>query len=236
MDKIFIGDYDKKKYIDNQKKIYIVGDEIEGVQAERIAFKDSIMYRYYFKWLSELNADCTLVLNNILKKKQRTSLEYNCIRHYCKQAGNVIVFSDFPLIDSKDDFMILYDMIQPEPFLKIGYNDVPEFDNVCMNLNIQLKKTDIVLTEIEEKDYEKLKNQTIADVKKDPDIIPRRLLKFAEKCKSKYGRFDSLNELKTEMNVAVSQLKVDQYFYAELQRKVAEIDDIRNKLHGEKCT
>lgn len=231
MGKIFIGDYDKKDILRDYENIYIVGDEIKGINPiEKISFKESIMYKYYYKWLSELNKNSVLVLNNILKKQQRNCLEYNCIRYYCKQAGEVLVFNDFPIIENAEDFMILYDMIQKEPFWKEKYENIDIFLNVYFNVEISVKKTDIELTEKEVKKYEDLKEKTISEVKKDPDIIPRRLLKFSEKCNSKFGQFDKLTELKQNMNVSVNQLKVDQYFYKELLRKVGDINAIREKI------
>lgn len=230
MHKIFIGNYNKIDIIKstNAKKIYVVGDCIPNIDAETITFKESIMYKYYFRWLSELNKDCVLVLNNILRKVQRTCLEYNCIRYYAKQAGSVIVFSDFPLIQSKDDFMILYDMIQPDPFWKRHYEEVNIFENVSMNCIVNVNKTDVILSEKIVQGYEEAKEAAINAVKKDADIIPRRLLKYAEKAKK--GNFDKLTDLKSEMNVCVSQLKVDLYFYNELLRKVDEINGIYKKL------
>lgn len=231
MGKIFIGNFEKGENIDLSKKIYVVGEEIPSINAEEtIAFKDAILYKYYYKWLSELNNDCCLILNNVLKKRQRNCLEYNCIRYYCKQAGEVIVFSDFPIIESQDDFLILYDMIQTDPFRKEKFENIDTFENVFFNLNISVIKTDITLEEKLVKKYKELKEKTIKEVKKDPDIIPRRLLKFSEKCNSRYGEFDKLTELKTKMNVGVNQLKVDQYFYSELIRKVEEINGIREKI------
>lgn len=230
MGKIFIGNYDKKSLIDKSKKIYVVGDKIDEIESETITFKESIMYKYYFRWLSEINSNSILVLNNILKKQQRNCLEYNCIRYYCKQAGEVIVFNDFPLIQQKEDFMILYDMIQLDPFWKREYDDIKHFDNTYINSKIEVNKTDIKIDEKYVSEYKRLKEKTIASVKKDPDIIPRRLLKFSEKCNSKYGKFDSLSDLKPVLNVGVSQLKVDQYFYAELLRKVDDINAISQKV------
>lgn len=230
MGKIFIGNYPKADNIDKSKKLYVVGGVIDGIEAETITFKESIMYKFYFRWLSEINENSVLILNNILKKQQRTCLEYNCIRYYCKQAGEVVVFNDFPLIQSKDDFMILYDMIQPDPFWKRKYEEVEVFENVSMNSSITVNATTISHDNKIIAGYEALKEKAISEVKKDPDIIPRRLLKYAEKYNKKYGQFDSLTDLKPIMNVAVSQLKVDQYFYKELLRKVDEINGIRQKI------
>ena len=51
MGKIFIGQYSKADKIDLSKKIYLIGDSIDGIESERISFGDSIMYKYFYKFL-----------------------------------------------------------------------------------------------------------------------------------------------------------------------------------------
>lgn len=232
MGKIFIGQYSKADKIDLSKKIYLIGDDIDGIKSERISFADSIMYKYFYKFLAEINQDSAVVLNNILKRKNRSALEYNCIRQYCQQAGEVIVFQDYPIIDSREDFMILYDMIQKNPFWREDYENIDSFENTECNATLEIIRHDIVLDDKIVKQYEELKEKTISEVKKDPDIIPRRLLKFSEKCKAKFGSFDDMTKLKPVMNVGVSQLKVDEYYYQELKRKEVEFNAFREKIHS----
>ena len=232
MGKIFIGQYNKFDKIDSSKKIYLIGDDIDGIKSERISFNDSIMYKYFYKFLAEINRDSVVVLNNILKRKNRSALEYNCIRQYCQQAGEIIVFQDYPIIDSRKDFMILYDMIQKNPFWREDYENIDSFENVECNATLEIIRHDILLNEKMVDQYEALKEKTILEVKKDPDIIPRRLLKFSERCKTKFGIFDDMTKLKTVMNVGVSQLKVDEYFYQELKKKEVEFYAVREKIHS----
>lgn len=232
MGKIFIGQYSKDDKIDLSKKIYLIGDDIDGIKSERISFADSIMYKYFYKFLAEINQDSIVVLNNILKRKNRSALEYNCIRQYCQQAGEVIAFQDYPIIDSREDFMILYDMIQKNPFWREDYENIDRFENVECNASLEIIRHDIVLNDKFIRQYEELKEKTISEVKKDPDIIPRRLLKFSEKCKAKYGDFDDMRKLKPVMNVGVSQLKVDEYYYRELKKKEVELYAVREKIHS----
>lgn len=232
MGKIFIGQYSKDDKIDLSKKIYLIGDDIDGIKSERISFADSIMYKYFYKFLAEINQDSVVVLNNILKRKNRSALEYNCIRQYCQQAGEVITFQDYPIIDSREDFMILYDMIQKNPFWREDYENIDRFENVECNASLEIIRHDIVLNDKFIRQYEELKEKTISEVKKDPDIIPRRLLKFSEKCKAKYGDFDDMRKLKPVMNVGVSQLKVDEYYYRELKKKEVELYAVREKIHS----
>ena len=127
--------------------------------------------------------------------------------------------------------MILYDMIQKNPFWREDYENIDRFENVECNASLEIIRHDITLGEKFVRQYEELKEKTILEVKKDPDIIPRRLLKFSEKCKTKFGSFDDMTKLKPVMNVGVSQLKVDEYYYRELKRKEVELNAVREKIH-----
>lgn len=229
MGKIFIGECDRKEILKNCENIYLVGNDIDGIETkEKISFSDTIMYKYYYKWLTEISKDVTIILNGILRRRKRNSLEYNCIRQYCQQAGEVIIFEDFPIIDRKEDFMILYDMVSD--VFREDYENVEIFEDVYFNVNLDIKRHDVELDLKCVKEYEELKEKTISQVKKDADIIPRRLLKFSEKCKAKFGKFDRMDILKPHMNVAVSQLKVDKYYWGELKKKESEIFEIREKV------
>lgn len=219
--KAFIGRFDKLsliKAVDCQN-VKVIGDPLGDY--ENITYKDGIQYKYYYKWLQELNPSSLLVVNNCLKSTVRGCLEYNCIRHYCKQAGNVLVFNDLPLINAKEDFYILYDFIQPNPWNKEEYS---AFAGVECDYNFNLQVKRITTTDAQKAKYEELKRKTAAEVKKDPYIIPRRLLKYAESLKP--AGFDSLSEFKENMRVCVSDLKVDEYFFNELQRKIKEAEDL----------
>lgn len=127
--------------------------------------------------------------------------------------------------------MILYDMIQNNPFLKEQYKYITHFENVTIgNIEFDVKKTNITLPVASVKEYEKEKESIIEQVKKDPDIIPRRLLKFSEKQKPK--GYDKLDKIKPKMNVVVSQLKVDQYYYGELMKFKKELENVIQRIHG----
>jgi hypothetical protein len=232
---IHIGECDKlkiiKDYIKDKEinKIFIIGDELDlselNIEYERIKFTDTIMYKYFYRWLQEINNNSLIILNECLKKQNRYDLTYNCIRRYVLQTKNRLIFNYFPIIKNEEDFMILYDMIQDNPFLKEKYEYVTHFENVIVhNVKFEISKTEITVSEEIVKQYELEKEETIAQVKKDPNIIPRRLLKFSEKHKPKW--YDKLNDIKPIMNVCVSQLKVDQYYYNELLKFKEELENV----------
>lgn len=235
MGKIYLGDCDKIKiindYIANNstEKVYVIGDDLE--LGENIKFSDTILYKYFYRLLQEINDKSLIVLNECLRKQNRYDLTYNCIRRYCLQTPHILIFNYFPIIKQEQDFMILYDMIQNNPFLKEPYKYITHFENVIVgSIEFDVKKTDIILPNECIEEYKIEKENIIKQVKKDPDIIPRRLLKFSEKKKPK--GFDRLDKIKPKMNVAVSQLKVDQFYYGELIKFRKELENVLQRIYG----
>lgn len=239
MGTIYIGEHDKAKIVNEYlaandiEKVYIIGDDldIDFENKETIKFADTIMYKYFYRLLQEINKRSLIILNECLKKQNRYDLTYNCIRRYVLQTDHRLIFNYYPLIKSQEDFMTLYDMLQNNPFLKEPYKYISKFENVEVGKVVfEVNKTDIVLPAECEAEYEAEKESLIKRVKKDPDIIPRGLLKFSEKKKPK--GYDSLSKIKPIMNVAVSQLKVDTYYYGELLNFRKELEDVIQRIHG----
>lgn len=240
MAKIYLGEQNKIAIIQEFlkchtiSKIFIIGDNIEydfGITTENIKFSDTIMYKYFYRWLQEINPNSLIILNECLKKQDRHDLAYNCIRRYVLQTPNRIIFNYYPIIKKQEDFMILYDMIQNNPFLKDSYRYITHFDDVQIgNIQFELNITNLELPDIILNQYEIEKVKIINEVNKDPDIIPRRLLKFSEKIKPK--GFDSLNKIKPKMNICVSNLKVDKYYYNELLKFKEELDNVISRISG----
>jgi len=219
------------------KDVWIVGKDIalpDGYVKHQISVKESIMYRSFYPFMNGIGKDSLLVLNEVLYTTNPSTLEYNCIRHFAQQAGHRLVFNRFPLIQSKADFMILWSMDQTNPFLKDPYNTVERFRGVefAKDYLPDVHVTRTRLTDKQMARYEQVKEAAIAAVKRDPDIIPRRLLKFSEDCNAKNeGRaFDSKAGLLPRMDIAVNQSKVDGYFYGELKRKMEEMEDVAGKV------
>ena len=118
-------------------------------------------------------------------------------------------------------------MIKQNAFLKEQYKYITKFENVNVGeINIEINKKDVFLEKTE--DYEKEKEKIISEVKKDPDIIPRRLLKYSESVNK--VKDDSLKDRKEKMNVTVSNLKVDQYYYNELLNWRKEVYNVIQRI------
>ena len=231
---IYIGEQNKEKIIQDYIKtnsidrVYVIGDDL-GI-GEHIKFSDTIMYKYFYRLLQEINKTSLIVLNECLRKQNRYDLTYNCIRRYCLQTDHILIFNYYPIIKEEQDFMILYDMQQNNPFLKEPYKYVTKFEGVEVGkVEFEVKRIDYQVPEEVVQEYEKEKYKIAEEVNKDPDIIPRRLLKFSERHKPKYDRLD---KIKPHMNVCVSQLKVDEYYYQELMNFRKELDNVIQRIQG----
>ena len=215
------------------EKLVILGDPIaEFPQADCVSFNDSIQYVHYYRLLQKIDAKTLVVWNHFFRTTNRYALNYNCARRYFQQTPHRLIFDEFPLRERKEDFMVFWDMAQPNPFLKEPYEAVKNvrktahFYPSCFP---DIKIENIKLTESSLAKYAKLKASTIADVKKDPDIIPRRLLKFSESENERIAgrKFDSKAELKPyTMNISVNQTGVDKYYLQRIKEKIADIKEI----------
>lgn len=220
------------------KKIYIIGEElptekINFKNIEHVTYSDTIQYKYYYKFLQEINNSSLVILNQILHSTNRYLLHYNCIRKYVQQTNHRLIFNYLPCRQNEEDFMILYDMIQVNPFLKDNYNYITHFENVVLNdCYINLTVDTVELTEKELEKYEEEKEKAIQAVNKDPDIIPRRLLKYSESCNKKHTKkiYDTKKDFKLDMNICVNNSKVDIYYYNEILKFKEVIKNVAEKI------
>lgn len=233
----FIGNYDIREVLERYgltgRKLYIAGEDAHIEGAWQVTFHETIMYRVMFPWLQEINKDSVLVLNQCLRNTKPNLLDYNCIRHYCQQAGSILVFNSLPLLQSIKDFNILRSFIAPNPFMKQFDND---YSHIHANFRITYHVQEITLPPEAHEKYAKMKEELIADrmekaeraITCDTGIIPRHLLRLADKYKPK--GFDRLDDFKPEMNVCVADTKADRYFYQELLRKKKEAESLYDHL------
>lgn len=240
---IFIGETVKTAIVNHHIEyndvdlVVLLGEPLEGLSMEPyyVQFKEVIMYKHFYPLLQKINSKTLVVLNECLKKTNRHCLEYNCIRHYLQNTEQRLIFNYYPIIEKEGDFAILMDFQERNPFLKKPYKGMTDFSQVFATpyqWDIAVNRCEVSDKAVEQ--YEALKEKTIGEVKKDPDIIPRRLLKFSEQVKKReYPQldFDSLSERKHKMKVLVSQLKVDQWYYKDLLRWKEGVENVYNKIH-----
>lgn len=241
---IFLGETNKvdtiKKYIDRNKdinSIFIIGDALEldlDIPVRHCSYTNTIMYAIWYPWRTDITKKSLVILNESLKSSRRDNLNYNCIRHYLQATDHRLFFNYWPIKKHEEDFMILWGMAQPNPFVKDPYEEtaltgVP----VIMNqMEFSYKVINVSFSESDMLEYEKEKERLIASVKKDAGIIPRGLLKWVEKRSKKYaeGKFDSKRIYKKTMRITVSQAPVDKYHFEELEKFKRSIDNVCKRI------
>lgn len=219
------------------EKIVVLGDPLsevpDGVEADNVSFQQAIEYVHYYRLLQKIDAKTLVVWNGFFRTTNRYALNYNCARRYFQQTPNRLIFEPFPLRERKEDFMVLWDMAQPNPFQKEPFEAVKKFDGVHFYADAfpQVETVEVKLTPQSLVKYARLKEAAILAVRKDPDIIPRRLLKFseAENARQTGQTFDAKNTLKPRMRIAVNQTGVDKYFAEKLMQKISDIKEIYDK-------
>lgn len=207
MIRIGLGPREKQKEIDS----YLAAHEIKKVfcfywrgfpvkykancDIEYIEYADIEMYKYFYRLLEEINGSSLIIMDSCMRTQNRSELIYNCAHHYLNQTPHRIIFEYFPIIESKDDMMILLD------FENKGRYKGKSFDYVYLqNEDIRIKpgkiKLDTIPVETTEKDrerYEKKKQQLFDNLgEKDPDTIPRNLQLLAGDIKKKAIEPDKL--------------------------------------------
>jgi hypothetical protein len=232
---IYLGELDKKGIFDKtymNQNIYIIGDDLSFIINKTfVSYQDTIMYKYYYDLLQKITCNDLVILNEVMKTKNRYDLHYNCIRKYVLSRPNRIIFQTKPIIDSVDDLMILYDFDNDSPFLKQRIEDVG-IKAMLGNIDIDVSVAHITLSDIEKELYQKEKIKIIKEVKKDPDIIPRRLLKYSESLNEKITgkKFDKKDDIKSIMNICVNDSGVDNYYYNKILSYQEELKNVKNKI------
>lgn len=241
---IYIGNCEKEKIIAEKirdcgaEKVVILGDILsvpDGVEIDCVSFADSIKYVHFYRLLGKIDAKTLVVWNGFFRTANRYALNYNCARRYFQQTPHRLIFEPFPFRERKEEFMLFWDMTRPNPFLKERFSDVKKFTgtHIYDSCSPTVEIVNITLPDASLSKYEKLKAEAIAAVKKDPDIIPRRLLKFSESENEKIAgsKFDSKAELKpSKMKISVNQTGVDKWFKKDIERKLEEVELIKAKI------
>jgi len=153
-------------------------------KSELIEYANIIMYKYYYRLLQEIDHGTLLVVNECLRTQNRNDLTYNCLRNFLNQTDHQIIFQNIPLIDTKEDFMILFDFDTKSRWKrtafdrKLFHESNIIFNEKSIEFNIQKIETD----EKTKESYQKKKRQLIDGIGlKDPHTIPRNLYLFPGK-------------------------------------------------------
>lgn len=243
MKAIFLGEQNPKAivedYLENNQieRVFIIGDKIDldpAIRVDHITYKQTIEYKFYYPWLKDITSNCLVVWNNAMRTKNRHDLHYNCIRRYMQQAEHRIIFEYFPIKEKEEEFMILWDMTLNNPFLKESYAecDFSEGEIYLGPILFKVFKTSMKLDKDDLAAYAAEKERLVEEVKKDPDIVPRRLLKWTEALAAKKagGEYDTKRTIKPVMNVTVTNTGVDDYYMGRLKDFQEAVNNVCEKI------
>lgn len=151
-------------------------------EIEYIEYSDIEMYKFFYRLLEEINGNSLIIMDECLRTQNRSELIYNCAHHYLNQTPHHIVFEFLPIIDTKDDFMILLDFDNPGKYKgkAFDYNYLQTEDVHVKPFRVKFSTIDVDISVKDKERYEHKKEQLFETLgSKDPDTIPRNLQLFA---------------------------------------------------------
>jgi len=156
---------------------------------EYVDWTDIIRYRFYYRLLQEIDNATLVVVNECLRTQNRYDLTYNCIRNFLNQTRHQLVFQRLPIIDTFDDFMVLFDFDTRSRWKRESWR--PEFRNeielVIQPLAPTLRRIDVPTDAKTREAYAREKRKLIDNIGlRDPHTIPRNLHLFAGKLKLRH--------------------------------------------------
>ncbi len=157
-------------------------------KAEYIEWSDIIMYKFFYRLLEEIDKNTLIIIDELMRTQNRNDLTYNCTHHYLNQTPHRIIFEYFPIIEDKEDFMILLNFENKDKYKGKGfeYGYLYDEDIKMKPHKIKLELINIEVTEKEIEKYEKRKLELFDNLgNKDPDTIPRNLQLLAGDFKKK---------------------------------------------------
>ncbi|MEG2217750.1 MAG: hypothetical protein RRZ24_11360 [Clostridia bacterium] len=137
--------------------------------------------------MEEIDENYLIVCDEMLRKRNRNELTYNCLHHYQNQTQHHIEFEYFPFIEDSSDFMILMDFEHPGMFKgrKFDPSLLSHVDLICKRQNLTTVPICVGLPSGATEEYQAQKEKLFNSIgSKDPDTIPRALHIWCGKYKS----------------------------------------------------
>jgi hypothetical protein len=154
---------------------------------ETVEWSEIIEYRTYYRLLQEVGPTTLVVVNECLRTQVRHDLAYNCMRHILAQAGQVVVFQAFPLIDTLEDFMILFDFATRDRWRRESFRAdlLGEVEFVGDRKRYSITPVRVKVDKATQARYAKRKRELVDGIGlRDPHTIPRTLHLLSGKAKA----------------------------------------------------
>lgn len=190
----YMADHEIKKIFCFYFKGFPVKYKVD-VDIEYVEYADIEMYKFFYRLLEEINGNSLIIMDGCMRAQNRSELIYNCAHHYLNQTPHKIIFEFFPIIDTKDDFMILLDFENKDKYKgkSFDYIFLQNEDIKIEPFKTKLITINVDVTEKDQERYEKKKRQLFDALgEKDPDTIPRNLQLMAGDVKKKAIESDKM--------------------------------------------
>ena len=165
------------------------------VDVEYIEYEDIEKYKFFYRLLEEIDDNKLIIIDELMRTQNRHELIYNCAHHYLNQTPHRIIFEYFPIIEDKEDFMILLNFEDKTRFhgKSFDYLYLQTEDIIMYPRKIKLNIINIDTTDAEKDKYEKYKEKLFDNLgNKHPDTIPRNLQILAGDFKKKAIEHDKI--------------------------------------------
>ena len=147
--------------------------------AETIIYSQAIEYVYFYRLLQQIDKHTLIVINECLRTQNRYDLTYNCIRNFLNQTNHHLIFQHLPQIDTREDFMILFDFDTRSRWKRQRF----DADLILSNSQVFIKPLNLCFSCMEvftsnatKKKYEQEKKERFDTIGlKDPHTVPRNL-------------------------------------------------------------
>jgi hypothetical protein len=143
-----------------------------------ISWDETIMYRTFYPLLALIDRNTLVVINEAMRALKRTDLHYNCMLHYLNQTPYRMVFEFFPIIEDKNDMMILFDLEDKSRFYRrpFDYALLQSGDIRIKPFRVSFETLYVETPPEAVESYEKKKTELFDRLgQKDPNTIPRQL-------------------------------------------------------------
>ena len=164
-----------------------------GVPVQYIDWSEIIMYRTFYRLIQEVGSQTLLVLDSCMRNKDRNCLTYNCLRHVLNQTTHQLIFEPLPIIDTIDDFMILFDFDTRSRYKRSPFSQdlLGECSISIKPVRPSLSEFRVITSKATKALYQREKRARIEGIGlKDPHTIPRNLYLIGASTK-----FDAISDL-----------------------------------------
>lgn len=161
------------------------------VPVEAHTWEDEGLIRYtvFYRLLREVDDRTLIVVNELLRSQDRHALDYNCVRNYLQQTKHALVFQRVPIIDTFDDFAVLFDFATRSRWKreKVTPALLREVDVRVRPLALALDAIPVETDAKAREGYAREKARLLAGIGlRDPHTIPRTLHLVAGKAKARH--------------------------------------------------